>query len=113
MKLDAGPDKALIEEGEDGVVGGEDFAELPIGSRAGENKFLYLNGKDFSKYGFTPRFRGCLDIVSGKQRSLGGLAPHTKACRCRMEARIQEKEPARWAQCLRRREEKAGRCDRK
>ena len=73
-----------------------------MGTRAGEKISLYLRKEDFVKYGFTPGCRGCVDIASGKQRAVEARAPHTRACRCRMETCVQEGEPERWAQYLRR-----------
>ena len=44
-----------------------------------------------------------MDIASGKKRAVEALAPHTRSCRCWMETCVQESEPERWAQYLRRR----------
>ena len=102
-KIDAGQEEEVGNEQRQGFEDEEEFSEIPMGTRTGDRRSLYLRKNDFSKYGFTPGCRGCMDVASGKQRAMEALAPHTRACRSRFETCIQEREPDRWAQYLRRR----------
>ena len=73
--------------------------------RAGEKRSMYLTRKDFLTHGHTPGCPGCLDIASGKPGPSSALAPHTKACRSRMNEAIKSADPARREKYLRRRGE--------
>ena len=69
---------------------------------------MYLCKKDFETYGFTDGCASCRDIASGKQRKGNFLAPHTVACRRKMEEAIKVAEPDRWERyILRRHQEEA------
>ena len=79
-----------------------------MGHRKGETRSMYLFRKDFETYGFTDGCAGCRDIASGKQRRGSFLAPHTAACRRRMEESIKVADPDRWERyILRRHQEEA------
>ena len=69
---------------------------------------MYLSRKDFETYGYSDGGVGCRDIASGKHRKGSFLAPHTAACRRRMEEAIKVADPDRWERyILRRHQEEA------
>ena len=92
-RIDAGPEEEMRADEKDRKEEKEEkeeFPEIPMGTRTGEKRSLYLRKEDFVKYGFTPGCRGCMDIASGKQRAVEALAPHTRASRCIMDTCVQE-----------------------
>ena len=69
---------------------------------------MYLSRRDFETYGYSDGCAGCRDIASGNQRRGSFLAPHTAACRRRMEKAIKVADPDRWERyILRRHQEEA------
>ena len=102
-KIDMCPDPDLVEQGDQDDLDEDPPVALPSGHRRGEKRSMYLTRRDFARYGFTDGCVGCMDIASGRTGPIGCLAPHTVACRRRMEAAIQEAEPDRWAEYLRKR----------
>ena len=54
---------------------------------------MYLSRKGFSVYGHTDGCPGCRDIASKRK---GQMAPHTVACRRRMEGAVRASDPDRW-----------------
>ena len=63
------------------------------GTRAGERRSLSLQRSDFVKYGMSEDCEGCRKMATGKPAPF----PHTKLCRDRIESRIREDDPDRWA----------------
>ena len=79
---------------EDEHVPGEDDPSVPQASgRTGEKLSMYLSRKDFRTHGYTDGCPGCRDIASGRVGLVGSIAPHTKACRKRMEEAIRAADP--------------------
>ncbi|MDA8582620.1 hypothetical protein N9L68_00275 [bacterium] len=66
----------------------------------GDNRCIYLSKKDFERYGYTGGGPGCRDIASGKNNKYNAVAPHTVACRRKIDASIQESDPDRWERLL-------------
>ena len=100
-KLDATEDQ--VEQEDRGKVGLDPGLESRVGSRTGERISMYLSKKDFADHGYTGGCTGCRDLASGKRKQ---IAPHTIACRRRMEAAVRERDPDRWERfLLRRRQE--------
>lgn len=64
---------------------------------------MCLSRKDFTDHGHTDGRMGCRDISSGKR---GQIAPHTAACRKRMEEAVKERDPGRWERLLLRRRQR-------
>merc|ERR1712139_1168 len=92
-----------IEDGE--LPGGADVPAPRASGRVGEKRSMYLSRVDFRMYGHTDGCPGCRDIASGRTGPVGCLAPHTKACRKRMEAAIRAADPLRWERHLAKRGE--------
>ena len=95
-KLDANEDQQMVELGDDGRPDGGDQVRVPRSSRAGERQSMYLTKRDFESHGYTDGCAGCRDLASGRRGPVSGFAPHTTACRRRMEAAIEASDPAHW-----------------
>ena len=81
---------------EDREVPGGEIVEAPgENPRVGEKSSIYITWKDFRTHGYTLGCQGCLDIASGRPGPTSALAPHTKACRSRMNEAIKVADPAR------------------
>ena len=102
-KLDANEDQQMVELGNDGSPEVSDQVRIPKSSRAGERRSMYLTKKDFESHGYTDGCQGCKDLASGRRGPVSGFAPHTTACRRRMESAIETADPARWERYLARR----------
>ena len=73
---------------------------------------MYLSRKDLETHGTTDGCRGCTDIriypQPGTRPPGSSIAPHSVACRQRMEAAVRATDPDRWERyLLRRRQEEA------
>ena len=77
----------------DGEVIEEEEPVKLRGTRAGERRSLYLQRSDFVKYGMSEDCEGCRKMATGRPAPF----PHTKLCRNRIESRICEDDPDRWA----------------
>ena len=102
-QLDSGSEPQMVEIEDAELPGGGEVPAPRVGSRAGEKRSMYLSRRDFERHGHTAGCPGCVDIASGRVGPVGCLAPHTQACRKRMEAAIKVSDPERWARNLRRR----------
>ena len=104
-KLDASAEAEMVELDDRGRLESADLLDGRVGSRTGERRSMYLSRKDFSVHGHTDGCPGCRDIASKKR---GQMAPHTVACRKRMEGAVRTSDPDRWERfLLRRRQEEA------
>ena len=81
-KLDAAAELDMIELDDSGRLEQADQLGDRVGSGTGERRSMYLSRKDFSVHGHTDGCPGCRDIASKRR---GQMAPHTAACRKRME----------------------------
>ena len=66
-----------------GIATGSE-APIPVRGREFVPRRLYIRPADYTQRGFTQGCRGC----TWAQNHLGHRAPHTEACRSRMEAEI-------------------------
>ena len=93
----------MLELGNDGSPEVGDRVKVPRSSRAGERRSMYLTKRDFESHGYTDGCQGCKDLSSGRRGPVSGFAPHTTACRRRMESAIEASDPARWERYFARR----------
>ena len=92
-KLDASEDQQMVECGDDGISEEVGQVKAPKGSRMGGRRSMYLTGLDFERRGSSDGCVGCKDLASGGKGPVGCPAPHTSACRRRMEMAIQTDYP--------------------
>ena len=78
----------MVEFGDDGRPEGGHQVRVPRSSRAGERRSMYLTMREFESLGNTDGCAGCKDVASGRRGPVSGFAPHTTACRRRLEAAI-------------------------
>ncbi|MDA8582882.1 hypothetical protein N9L68_01590 [bacterium] len=104
-RLDASEETQLVELNDGGIPEGEVMTGAPSGQRAEEKRSMYLGRQYFEWHGFTDGCPWCRDIAIGRSGPSSGWAPHTGACRRRLEKAIQESDPARWQKHVRRRDD--------
>ena len=95
----------MVEIEDRGVPGLDIRPEMPVHPRTGEKRAMYLSRKELERHGYTYGCTGCRDLASGRKGPIGCLAPHTTACRRRMEEAIRVTDPRRWENYQRRRGE--------
>ena len=89
-KLDASAESELIELDDGSRLEQAGQPDGRVGSRTGERRSMYLSRTNFSVHGHTDGCPGCRDIATKKR---GQMAPHTAACRKRMDGGSESQRP--------------------
>lgn len=96
-KVDVGEDDQQVEMGDGGTpYDGVDIT-TPKGARTGETRSIYFRRSYSEKYGSSHGCAGCRDMATQRPGPSSGWAAHNPDCRRRLEEKIQQAEPERWA----------------